>query len=167
MEKRLIWARCRGGATQWHRQVHDCGNTVEGQRDRQRCSRGGGGNKLNVTVETTNGGMQTELMVQWDHYVHIKDYGWVCFMTVKRMVNFICLSKGHVVCCSMQLQLIMRKNHYQGTMLCEIWQCPWCREEPIFENKDKVKLAEVAQGAAFSRPQPSINLDLLKRGVLT
>jgi hypothetical protein len=81
---------------------------------------------------------------------------------VKRMDDFICLSTGHAALCGMQLELIERNNHYQGTMLREVWQCPCCWEKHKFENQDKVKSAKVAQGRAFSRPQPRINLELVK-----
>jgi hypothetical protein len=102
-------------------------------------------------------------MVQWDQdCADVKDYDGMCFMTVKRMDNFICRSTVHTALCGMQLELIERNNHYQGTMLHEVWQCPCCWEKLIFKNQDKVKSAKVAQGREFSQPQPRINLKLVK-----
>jgi len=47
-------------------------------------------------------------------------------------------------------------------MLHEIWKCPCCGEQLVFDNQQMVRSDMVAEGSHFSRLQPKINLDIVK-----
>ncbi len=123
-------------------------------------------------IETTECGTQTEWASQPDlnsvetmshlDLKEVEDYDVTCFMTVNYMDDFIRRGTCHAAKCGSQLVLTQRKSHFYGTMLHEIWKCPCCGEQLVFDNQQMVRSDMVAEGSHFSRLQPKINLDIVK-----
>jgi hypothetical protein len=106
--------------------------------------------------------MQTESMTQLMDFCEVEGYNGTCFMKVNKMDDFIRRSTSHAAQCRSLLVLIQRQVHFCGSMLREIWKCPCCGGDLVFENQDRVRSDEVAEGACFSCLQPMINLEIVK-----
>jgi hypothetical protein len=101
---------------------------------------------LDIPVETTECGMQTESTTQLLDIDKVEGNYRTCFMTVNKMDDFICRSTSHAAQCRSPLMLIQRQVVFCGPMLCKIWKFPCCGEELIFDNQDMVRSDEVAEG---------------------
>jgi hypothetical protein len=106
--------------------------------------------------------MQTESMTQLMNFNEVEGYNGTCFMKVNKMDDFIRRSTSHNAKYRSPLVLIQRQVYFCGSMLHEIWKCPCWGEDLIFENQDRVRLDEVAEGAHFSCLQPMTNLEIVK-----
>ncbi len=83
-------------------------------------------------------------------------------MKVNTMDTFMRRSTSHDAQCGSPLALIQRQVYFCGFMLHEIWKCPCCVKELVFDNQDIIRLDEVVEGAFFSCLQPKINLKIVK-----
>ena len=107
----------------------------------------------------------TEPDVNW-HGIDIEDDDGNCLMSFSRMENFIRVATSHSARCGKQLVLI-RRDVNCGAKVHHVWKCPCCSHELSMNNCDMVRSSELAEGAAYSRLQPDLNLRIVKGSQLT
>ena len=90
-----------------------------------------------------------------------------CLMSLPKMEDFIRLATKHAARCGEELVLIDR-DMTCGAYVKETWKCPCCEKEIQLANCDMVRSDVVAEGAAYSRSQPEVNLRIAATaGLLT
>ena len=87
-------------------------------------------------------------------------------MKVSNMEDFLFLSTDHSGQRVKKLVLIKRDTR-RGALMKQIWMCPTCAAELVFEICDMVRSIEAAQGNKKSMPQLDFNLPVIAGAVLT
>ena len=110
--------------------------------------------------------MQAQPECQFISDENVERYDGNCLMAVPNLEDFIRMSTAHSAQCGFELKLIQRDTKC-GAYMDETWKCPVCLEELHLRSFEWVRTGEVAQGAAFSRKQPDINIRMIKATALS
>ena len=87
-------------------------------------------------------------------------------MSLSKIEDFIRVSTEHAAKCGKQLVLVDRSTNI-GSYVRQTWKCPCCGEELRLANCDMVRSNTVAEGDAYSRKQPDLNMRIINGAALS